>query len=87
MRILGAVAFVMMVLGSMGAFAQTMGGAAVQGAGTVSAQKAAQKASCERDARLIYRVGRDLSDQWQQQVKTTRRDYVQSCMAKAGFAP
>ncbi|KLK90391.1 hypothetical protein AA309_25900 [Microvirga vignae] len=87
MRILSLIAFVMTALGSMGASAQTMGGIPAQGGGETSAQRAAQKASCERDARLIYRNGRDISEQWLQQVRTTRRAYVQECMTKAGFAP
>ncbi|WP_243374547.1 hypothetical protein [Microvirga solisilvae] len=89
MKIWSVIAFVMTALGSLGASAQTMSGLPVQpDPGAVSAQKAAQKASCERDARLIYRNGRtDLSEQWREQVRVTRRAYVQDCMAKAGFTP
>jgi predicted secreted acid phosphatase len=50
--------------------------------------KAARKAACERDARLVYRVGRNVADDnWQQKVKDSRRAYIQDCMAKAGFTP
>jgi len=87
MRILTVIAFVMTALGSMGASAQTMGGMPSQG-GAAPAQRAAQKASCERDARLVYRIGRNVGDSsWQQHVKDTRKAYVQDCMAKAGFTP
>jgi hypothetical protein len=88
MRIVSVIAFVMTALGPLGASAQTMGGMPAQGgAGMAPSQKAAQKASCERDARLIYRNGRDLSEQWIQHVKATRKAYVQDCLAKAGFTP
>ncbi|WP_414472058.1 hypothetical protein [Microvirga sp. M2] len=85
MRILSIIAFVMTALGSMGASAQTMGGFPSQeGAG--ANQRATHKAACERDARLIYRQGRNVSTEWQQQVKATCRAYVHDCLAKAGFA-
>ncbi|HZH12022.1 MAG TPA: hypothetical protein VEZ24_16845 [Microvirga sp.] len=89
MRILSVIAFVMTALGSMGASAQTMGGVPAQPeAGAASAQRAAQKATCERDARLIYRNGKtNISEQWREQVKVTRKAYVQECLARAGFAP
>jgi len=80
------IALVMTALGSTGASAQTMGGMPVQG-GAAPAQRATLKASCERDARLIYRNGRNPSQEWLQQVKSTRKAYVQNCMAKAGLTP
>ncbi|PVE24642.1 hypothetical protein DC522_09925 [Microvirga sp. KLBC 81] len=86
MRTLSLIACVMTALGSMGASAQTMGGIPARGS-EASAQRATQKASCERDARLIYRNGRDLSEQWLQQMRSARRAYVQECMTKAGFTP
>jgi hypothetical protein len=86
MRIMSVIAFVMTALGSVGASAQTMGGMPVQG-GAAPSQKAAQKAACERDARLVYRNGRNLSQDWLQQVKVSRKAYVQNCLAKAGLTP
>ena len=86
MRILSVIAFVMTALGSMGVSAQTMGGVPAQGA-VASSQRAAYKANCERDARMIYRNGKNVSTEWRQQVKATRKAYVQDCLAKAGFAP
>jgi hypothetical protein len=83
MRILGVIAFVMTALGSMGVTAQTMGGVPAQGGN----QKAAYKANCERDARMIYRQGRDVTVERRQELKATRKAYVQDCLAKAGFAP
>jgi hypothetical protein len=88
MRIVSLIAFVMTALGSMGASAQTLGGIPAQdGVGVASAQRAAQKSSCEREARMIYRNGRNVSMEWRQQVKDTRKAYVQDCMTKAGFRP
>lgn len=77
MRVFILIAFAMTLLGSMGAAAQTMGGA--------SPQRDAQKETCQREARLIYRNGRNASSEWRTQVQETRRAYVQDCMTKAGF--
>ncbi|MXQ12811.1 hypothetical protein [Microvirga makkahensis] len=85
MQIFIAIAFVMTTLGSMGASAQTWGGAPAQGEAAVSDQRAAYKAACERDARLIYRTGKNVTVKWRQQVKATRKAYVQDCLARAGF--
>lgn len=89
MKILSVIAFVMTALGSMGASAQTMSAMPVQGTpGVNQAQRAAAKMACERDARMIYRNGRtNLSEEWREQVKVTRKAYVQDCLAKAGFTP
>jgi hypothetical protein len=84
MRFMSVIAFVMAALGSMGAFAQTMSGAPAP-EGVSSNQRAAYKAACERDARMIYRNGRNISDEWRQQVKATRKAYVEDCLAKSGF--
>jgi hypothetical protein len=85
MRILSVIAFVMTALGSLGASAQTMDGASAVAVAS-NQQRAAFKANCERDARLIYKQGRNVTVEWRQQVKATRKAYVQDCLAKAGFA-
>jgi hypothetical protein len=78
MRILTVIVCVVTAIGPMGAFAQTMDGALPQ--------RDAQKASCQKEARLIYRNGRNTSSEWRRQVSETRKAYVQDCMTKAGFA-
>lgn len=85
MRVLSLMAFVMTALGSMGVSAQTMGGLPAQGEGAEPHQRAAYKAACERDARMIYRRGRNVTVEWREQVRATRKAYVQTCLAKAGF--
>ena len=77
MRILTVIVCVVTAIGPMGALAQTMDGAAPP--------KDAQKANCQKEARLIYRNGRSTSGEWRQQVSETRKVYVQDCMTKAGF--
>jgi len=79
MRILTVLGFVVATLGSMGASAQTMDGSAPQ--------REEQKVTCHKEARLIYRNGRNTSPEWRAQVQDTRKVYVQDCMTKAGFAP
>ncbi len=79
MRILLALAFVMTAFGPMQASAQTTEG--------TEPQRDAQKATCQKEARLIYRNGRNISSEWRSQVSETRKVYVQHCMTKAGFAP
>jgi hypothetical protein len=78
MRMVLAIAFVMTAFGAMEASAQTVEG--------VGSQRDAQKATCQREARMIYRNGRNPSGEWRAQVSQTRKAYVQECMTKAGFA-
>jgi len=84
MRVMSVIAFVMTALGSMGVSAQTITGVPAPES-IASNQRAAYKAACERDARMIYRNGRNISEEWREQVKATRKAYVQDCLAKAGF--
>ncbi|MGO4388215.1 hypothetical protein AB4Y85_11815 [Microvirga sp. 2YAF29] len=79
MRILLALAFVITGLGVTETSAQTVEDALPQ-------QRDVQKATCQKEARLIYRNGRNTSSQWLIQVQETRKAYVQDCMTKAGFA-
>jgi hypothetical protein len=79
MRMVLAIAFVIMAFGAMEASAQTVEG--------MSPQRDAQKATCQKEAQLIYRNGRNPSGEWRAQVSQTRKVYVQECMAKAGFSP
>lgn len=79
MRILLVIAFVMTALGVPEASAQTVEDVRPQ-------QRDVQKATCQREARLIYRNGRNTSSEWRRQVSETRRVYVQDCMTRAGFA-
>lgn len=85
MKILGVIAFGLAALCATGASAQTMSGMPAQ-PGMAPSQKAAQKAACERDARMIYRTGKNVTVEWRQQIKATRKTYVRDCLAKAGFA-
>lgn len=86
MKIMSVIASVMTALGSMGVSARTMSG--FPGQSGAAAQRATQKAACERDARLIYRNSKsDLTQQAREQVKATRKVYVQNCLARAGFSP
>jgi hypothetical protein len=79
MRILTVIGFVLVALGPMEVSAQTMDGAAPQ--------REAQKVTCQKEARLIYRNGSNTSPEWRTRVQETRKVYVQDCMTKAGFAP
>lgn len=87
MRMMAVGVWVMTMLGSMGASAQTLEGVSAQGGELTSNQRSTYKAACERDARLIYRAGRNVTVEWRQQIKATRKAYVQDCLAKAGLMP
>jgi hypothetical protein len=78
MRMLTVIVCAVTAIGPMGALAQTMDGA--------TPQKDARKASCQKEARMIYRNGRNPTVEWRRQVSETRKAYVQDCMTKAGFA-
>ena len=78
MRIVTAMIFAMTALGSMGTSAQTVD--------VNSPQRDAQKETCQKEARLIYRTNRSSSSEWRAQISETRKAYVQQCMSKAGFA-
>ena len=78
MRVPALTALALTAAMSAGASAQEQGGA--------PSAREAQKAACQRDARLIYRTGNSMAADVREKMIEARRAYVQQCLEKNGAA-
>jgi hypothetical protein len=78
MRILPLITLIIAITAPMGLAAQEQSGSAPTREGL--------KATCERDARMIYRTGVRTLPEVREQMMAARKNFVRDCLAKASAA-